>query len=80
MFQDYLGSGSPNPMNQGTSLWCEICETRGQDHVEDSYILHKYIYTPRSLYCKFWKCFGHYESNFMAYDLMMDQCFDFYRM
>jgi len=29
LFQDYLNSGAPNPLNQGLGSWCEICRTRG---------------------------------------------------
>jgi len=53
MFQDYLNSGAPNPLNQGARPWCEICRTRGSHRPESCPLLQKYVSTPMSLYCNF---------------------------
>lgn len=34
LFNDYLSSGAPNPLNQNTGPWCEICRTRGSHRLE----------------------------------------------
>ena len=34
MFQDYLNSGAPNPLNHNARPWCEICRTRGSHQPE----------------------------------------------
>jgi len=73
LFQDYLSSGAPNPLNQGAGPWCEICQTRGSHRLEHFPLLQKYVSTLTSLYCNFCKSVGHDGSNSHAYDMMHDQ-------
>lgn len=39
IFINYIVSGAPNPLNDGSNLWCDICRTRGEHHFEDFYLL-----------------------------------------
>jgi len=54
LFQEYLASGAPNPLNHGAGPWCEIYRTRGH-RPENCHLLQKYVSTPTSLYCTFCK-------------------------
>jgi len=72
LFEEYLATGAPNPLNHGVGLWCEICRTRGGHRPEHCPLLQKYVNTPASLYCSFCKSLRHDESNYRAYDMMHD--------
>lgn len=42
IFKDYMSSGALNPLNVGSSLWSEICKTKGKHRLEYFYLLQKY--------------------------------------
>jgi len=75
-----MASGALNPFNAGSSLWCKICKTRGEDRSEDYYLLQKYVHTPINIHYKFYKQVGHDEINCWAYKLMMEYGANTYRM
>lgn len=77
---NYVASGAQNPLNVRSSLWWEICKSRHEHRPEDSYLLQKYVKTPRNLYCKFYKLVGHDENHCQYYELMMEHTDDAYRM
>lgn len=75
-----MDSGSPNLMNPRSSLWREICKTRGEQYTKYCYLLQKYVQAARNLYCKLWKSVGHDKNKFWAYELMIEWNIGAYRM
>lgn len=39
LFRNYMASGEPNPLNDQSSLWYDICRSRGENCVNHCYLL-----------------------------------------
>jgi len=70
LFQEYLATVAPNPLNHGAGPWCKICRTRGGHRPKHCPLLQKYVSTLTRLYFSFCKSIGHDESSFRAYNMM----------
>ena len=78
LFQEYLDSGAPNPLNQVTLPWCGVCRNRHRPG--ECYYMKKYFQKPTNLYCTFCKSVGHDDSDCRAYDLMNEMSMDIYKI